>query len=111
MARAGHGGPGGGKPGFEGGQMPLTRRIPKRGFTNPFRVESQVVALDDLAALPAGTEVTRDVLVQAGLISARKGPPKILGNGELTHAIVVRGVKVSAGARTRIEAAGGRVEE
>lgn len=111
MARAGHGGPGGGKPGFEGGQMPLTRRIPKRGFTNPFRVESQVVTLDDLAGLPEGTEVTREALVDAGLIKARKGPAKILGNGEVSRAFVVRGVKLSAGARSRIEAAGGRVEE
>ncbi len=111
MARAGHGGPGGGKPGFEGGQMKITRRIPKRGFTNPFRVESQVVTLDDLAAMPDGTEVTREALAQAGVISLRKGPAKILGNGELSRAVVVRGVKVSAGARSRIEAAGGRVEE
>lgn len=111
MARSGHGGPGGGKPGFEGGQMKLTRRIPKRGFTNPFRVESQVVSLDDLAALPEGTEVTRDALVAAGLIRARKGPAKVLGNGELSRAVVVKGLKVSAGARARIEAAGGRVEE
>ena len=111
MARAGHGGPGGGKPGFEGGQMPLTRRIPKRGFTNPFRVESQVVTLDDLAAMPEGTEVTREALAQAGVINLRKGPAKVLGNGELARAVVVRGVKVSAGARSRIEAAGGRIEE
>ena len=111
MARAGHGGPGGGKPGFEGGQMKLTRRIPKRGFTNPFRIESQVVSLDEIAAMPEGTEVTREALAQAGLISLRKGPAKILGNGELSRAVVVRGVKVSAGARSRIEAAGGRVEE
>ena len=111
MARAGHGGPGGGKPGFEGGQMKMTRRIPKRGFTNPFRVESQVVTLDDLAAMPEGAEVTREALVDAGVISLRKGPAKILGNGELARAVVVRGVKVSACARSRIEAAGGRIEE
>ena len=111
MARAGHGGPGGGKPGFEGGQMKITRRIPKRGFTNPFRVESQVVSLDDLTAMPDGAEVTREALAEAGVINLRKGPPKILGNGELTRAVVVRGVKVSAGARSRIEAAGGRIEE
>ena len=111
MARAGHGGPGGGKPGFEGGQMKMTRRIPKRGFTNPFRVEAQVVSLDALTTLPEGTDVTREALAEAGIIKLRKGPPKILGNGELTRAVVVRGVKVSAGARSRIEAAGGRVEE
>jgi large subunit ribosomal protein L15 len=111
MARAGHGGPGGGKPGFEGGQMKMTRRIPKRGFTNPFRVESQVVTLDDLTGMPEGAEVTREALAEAGVISLRKGPAKILGNGELARAVVVRGVKVSAGARSRIEAAGGRIEE
>jgi large subunit ribosomal protein L15 len=111
MARAGHGGPGGGKPGFEGGQMKLTRRIPKRGFTNPFRVESQRVSLDDLSAMPEGADITREALVEAGLVSARKGPVKVLATGELSRAVVVRGVKVSAGARARIEAAGGRVEE
>src|ERR687886_1340087 len=57
MARTGHGGPGGGKPHFEGGQMPLTRRLPKRGFTNPFRVEHQVVSLSDLARVPAGAGI------------------------------------------------------
>src|SRR3954464_3856843 len=81
-ARAGHHGPGGGKPHFEGGQMPLTRRLPKRGFTNIFRVEHQVVRLSDLEArLPEGTEVTREALVAAGLITARKGPAKVLANG------------------------------
>jgi large subunit ribosomal protein L15 len=110
-ARTGHGGPGGGKPHFEGGQMPLTRRLPKRGFTPPFRVESQVVALEDLVRLPAGTEVTRESLVAAGLIEDNKGPVKVLANGEVTQAVVVRGVKLSAGARQKIEAAGGKVEE
>lgn len=110
-ARTGHGGPGGGKPHFEGGQMPLTRRLPKRGFTPPFRVENQAVALDDLARVPAGTEITRESLAAAGLIEANKGPAKLLANGELSGAVVVRGVKMSAGARQKIETAGGRVEE
>ncbi len=111
-ARAGHHGPGGGKPQFEGGQMPLTRRLPKRGFTNIFRVEHQVVRLSDLEQrLPEGTEVTRDVLIKAGLITARKGPAKVLANGDLSRAVTVRGIKMSAGAREKIEAAGGRVEE
>jgi large subunit ribosomal protein L15 len=109
MARAGHGGPGGGKPRFEGGQMPLTRRLPKRGFTPPFRVESQEVALEDLARV-AGGEVTRETLVAAGLIDDGKGPAKVLANGEITKAVTVRGVKLSAGARAKIEAAGGKVE-
>ena len=110
-ARAGHHGPGGGKPQFEGGQMPLTRRLPKRGFTNMFRVELQVVSLDDLGRVPQGTEITQESLTKAGVIKARKGPAKLLANGELSHAVTVRGVKVSAGAREKIVAAGGRIEE
>src|SRR6476659_1370914 len=81
-ARAGHHGPGGGKPHFEGGQMPITRRLPKRGFTNPFREESQIVRLDDLAELGA-SEVTRDSLVEAKLIKSNKGQVKVLANGEI----------------------------
>ena len=111
MARAGHGGPGGGKPRFEGGQMPLTRRIPKRGFTNPFRVEHQVVRLDALDRLPEGREVTQETLVEAGLIRAGKGPAKLLANGKLSRPVTVRGVKMSASVRDQIAAAGGRVEE
>jgi large subunit ribosomal protein L15 len=107
-ARAGHHGPGGGKPQFEGGQMPLTRRIPKRGFTNPFREESQVVRLDRLADL---SEVTPESLLAAGLIRAGKGPAKLLASGEISHAVTVRGVKASATAREKIVAAGGRIEE
>ena len=90
--------------------MPLTRRLPKRGFTPPFRVENQEVKLEDLARL-SGAEVTRDTLVAAGLIDDGKGPAKILGNGEISQARTVRGVKVSAGAKAKIEAAGGKVEE
>ena len=109
MARGGHHGPGGGKPGFEGGQMPITRRIPKRGFTNPFREEHQVVRLDALEKVEGG-EVTVETLVAAGLARANKGPVKLLANGEISHAVTVRGVKMSAAAREKIEAAGGRVE-
>jgi large subunit ribosomal protein L15 len=110
MARAGHGGPGGGKPHFEGGQMPLTRRLPKRGFTPPFRVENQVVALEDLGRVAQGTEVTPESLAAAGLVEANKGPVKLLANGEVKQAVTVRGIKVSAGAREKIVAAGGKVE-
>ncbi len=110
-ARAGHHGPGGGKPHFEGGQMPLTRRLPKRGFTNPFRVDNQVVRLDDISELPEGTEITRESLVEAGLINGAKGPAKLLANGDLTRALTVRGIKMSASVRGKIEAAGGRIEE
>src|SRR6185503_12323000 len=108
-ARAGHHGPGGGKPHFEGGQMPITRRLPKRGFTNPFREDNQVVRLDDLSKL--GGEVTRESLAAAGLIRDNKGAVKVLANGEISQAITVKGLKVSAGAREKIVAAGGRVED
>jgi len=90
--------------------MPITRRLPKRGFTNIFRVENQVVAFDDLARLPKGSEVTEETLAEAGLIRRGKGPAKLLANGEVAKGITVRGVKMSAGARQKIEAAGGRVE-
>src|SRR5258706_13093923 len=107
-ARAGHHGPGGGKPQFEGGQMPLTRRLPKRGFTNPFREESNVIRLDQLASIDG--EVTGDSLRAAGL-GKGSGPVKVLANGPVSGAVTVRGLKVSAKAREAILAAGGRVEE
>ena len=110
-ARSGHHGPGGNKPHFEGGQMPLTRRVPKRGFTNPFRVENQIVRLGDLNELPQDQEITAETLARAGLIRAGKGPAKLLANGRLTRAVTVRGVKMSASVREKIVAAGGRVEE
>jgi large subunit ribosomal protein L15 len=110
-ARSGHHGPGGGKPQFEGGQMPLTRRVPKRGFTNPFRVDAQVVRLDALDQLPENAEVTVETLTEAGLIRSRKGPAKLLANGSVARALTVRGVKMSAGAKEKILAAGGKVEE
>ncbi len=110
-ARSGGGGPGGNKPHFEGGQMPLTRRVPKRGFTNPFRQENQIVRLDQLSRIPEGTEVTLESLATAGLIRKGKGPAKLLANGGLDRAVIVRGVKVSASVREKIVAAGGRVEE
>jgi large subunit ribosomal protein L15 len=111
MARAGHGGPGGGKPGFEGGQMPLSRRLPKRGFNNTqFRVENQIMRLGDLEVLGLD-EVSTEALVTAGLAHATKGPIKVLSNGDVSKAITVRGLKVSAGAKAKIEAAGGRVED
>ena len=88
--------------------MPLTRRLPKRGFTNPFREENNVIRLDQLALLEG--EVTEDSLRAAGLVK-RKGPVKVLANGDLTSAVTVRGLRVSASAREKIEAAGGKVEE
>ena len=91
--------------------MPLTRRVPKRGFTNPFRVESQVVRLDALGQLPPDAEVTPETLGGGRTHPVGKGPAKLLANGTVPRAVTVRGVKVSAGARDKILAAGGRVEE
>ncbi|MEY4005658.1 MAG: ribosomal protein [Verrucomicrobiota bacterium] len=108
-ARAGHHGPGGNKPHFEGGQMPLTRRVPKRGFTNPFRETAQVVGLDDLARV-SGAEITVETLAAVGLVTASKGPVKLLANGTIDRAVTVRGLKVSGAARGAIVAAGGTVE-
>src|SRR5881296_894066 len=101
-ARSGHHGPGGGKPAFEGGQMPITRRLPKRGFTNPFREEAEVIRLDDLAKVSG--EVTPESLAEAGLVRRNHGKIKLLANGKVAGAVTVRGVKVSAAAREKIVA-------
>ena len=101
---------GGTNPGFEGGQMPMYRRLPKRGFTNPFRVESQVVNLEDLKKVSA-TDVSPETLYSAGLISKPDARVKLLGTGDADRSYTVRGVAISASARTKIEAAGGRIEE
>ncbi len=95
--------------GFEGGQMPLHRRIPKRGFTNIFRVEYDVVNISDLDRFDAGDSVTPEKLVLRRLVHGRR-PVKILGDGTLAKALTVSAHKFSASARSRIEAAGGRCE-
>jgi large subunit ribosomal protein L15 len=94
--------------GFEGGQMPLHRRVPKRGFKNIFREEYAVVNLDRLAAL-GETEITPEVLKKAGVVNG-KSPVKILGNGELTAAITVHAHKFSKAAQEKITKAGGKFE-
>jgi large subunit ribosomal protein L15 len=96
-------------PGFEGGQMPMYRRLPKRGFTNPFRVAAQVVNLLDLKKVTAA-EVSPETLYSAGLIGKPDAPVKLLGNGDADRAYTVRGVALSAPARAKIEAAGGKIE-
>ncbi|HZN55397.1 MAG TPA: 50S ribosomal protein L15 [Candidatus Polarisedimenticolaceae bacterium] len=98
------------KRGFEGGQMPLHRRVPKRGFTNIFRVAYRTVNVDRLNGLPSGSEVTPDTLRAAGLLAKGKGPVKILGNGELKVALSVRAHKFTGSAARKIEAAGGKAE-
>ena len=100
---------GGTNPGFEGGQMPMFRRLPKRGFTNPFKVTAQTVNLRQLEKL-SGTELTPETLHAAGLVSRRDGAIKLLGSGDADRAYAVRGIAVSASARAKIEAKGGTVE-
>ncbi|MEK6617999.1 MAG: 50S ribosomal protein L15 [Nitrospirota bacterium] len=106
LARSG----GGKRPGFEGGQMPLVRRLPKHGFTNPFRVDYAIVNLKSLAALGAVDQVTPQVLVGAGLIKRKTRLVKILGLGEVGRPIVVQAHKFSKSALEKIQAAGGRAE-
>src|ERR1019366_4103154 len=96
------------KRGFEGGQMPLHRRVPKRGFHNPFRVEYEVVNLDTLAMrFEAGTVITPDLLREHGLVPGGTSPVKILGRGEVAKALTVRAHKFSGTAAEKIQAAGG----
>jgi len=101
---------GGRRPGFEGGQMPLIRRIPKRGFTNPFKQDAQVVNVRHLGLLAEGAEVTPETLFGAGLVRRPDTPIKLLGMGEVQRRFVVKGVGVSGSARQKIEAAGGVIE-
>jgi large subunit ribosomal protein L15 len=100
---------GGTNPGFEGGQMPMFRRLPKRGFTNPFKVTAQPVNVGSLKALE-GVEVTPEALHAAGLVGRAGDPVKLLGNGDADRPYTVRGLALSASARAKVEAAGGRVE-
>lgn len=101
---------GGTNPGFEGGQMPMYRRLPKRGFTNPFRVENQIVNLSDLKKVSA-TDVSPETLYSAGLVGKPDAPVKLLGTGDADRSYTIRGVALSASARSKIEAAGGKIEE
>lgn len=98
------------RPGFEGGQMPLIRRIPKRGFTNPFKQPAQVVNVRQLEKLAAGVEVTPDTLFGAGLVRHADHPVKLLGMGDVGRKFMVKSVRVSASARAKIEQAGGTIE-
>jgi large subunit ribosomal protein L15 len=98
------------RPGFEGGQMPLIRRVPKRGFTNPYKVRAQVVNLKALADF-AGREVTAGLLAEARLVQHAGRPIKLLADGDAPTGLVVKGLTVSASARAKIEAAGGSVGE
>ena len=98
------------KRGFEGGQMPLKRRVPKRGFKNIFRKEYRTVNVDRLNEIQAGTTVTPELLQSAGLLRKGREPVKVLGNGELTVALTVRVHKYTGSAAEKIKAAGGTAE-
>ena len=105
-ARAGGGVP----PYFEGGQLPLIRKLPyRRGFRNPFRVEFREVNVRQLADFPAGATVGPQEFETAGVLRGKSGPVKVLGQGELAVKLTVRAHKFSAGARQKIESAGGEV--
>lgn len=102
---------GGIKLGFEGGQMPLQRRLPKRGFNNIFKKVYAIVNVQELERFAADTRVDKQALIAAGLVSKNDNLVKVLGDGELKHAIIVAVDKVSGSARQKIEAAGGKIEE
>jgi large subunit ribosomal protein L15 len=99
------------KPGFEGGQMPLQRRLPKRGFTNVFRVAYRVVNVGSIAAaFAAGETVDAASLAERGLLKRRPGPVKVLGEGDIPHALTVKADAFSRSASDKIKAAGGAAE-
>lgn len=98
------------KLGFEGGQMPLQRRLPKRGFTNIFKKQYAIVNLKDLEKFEAGTRIDRQALIDAGVVAKKYPFVKILANGEIKTALTFAVDKVSEAARQKIEAAGGTIE-
>jgi large subunit ribosomal protein L15 len=101
---------GGTRPGFEGGQMPLHRRIPKRGFTNIFKKHYSLVHIRDLNRFTPDSTLDVEALAKAGLVKRIKDGVKLLGDGEISHPLVIKVHKVSKTAREKIENAGGRVE-
>jgi large subunit ribosomal protein L15 len=101
---------GGVRPGFEGGQMPLFRRLPKRGFHNMFSKSWSIINVEDLNRFDANTEITPEFLLEIGLISKLNDGLKVLGNGELTKPFTVKAQKFTQSAIEKIEAAGGKAE-
>jgi len=101
---------GGVRPGFEGGQNPLYRRLPKRGFNNPFRKEYAIVNIEELNSFAAGTEVTPELLLEQGIVKNPQSGIKVLGNGEITVQLTVKANKFSQSAVEKITAAGGKTE-
>ena len=101
---------GGPRPGFEGGQMPLQRRLPKRGFINIFRKQFSIINIKDLSRFEANSNLDTEALKEAGLIKKMKDGIKLLGNGDISHPLVIKVHKASKTAKEKIEAAGGKVE-
>ena len=101
---------GGVRPGFEGGQMPLYRRLPKRGFTNIFAKQYVTINVEDLEKFEDGTEVTAQLLKESGVVSKTLDGIKVLGRGELTKKLTVKVAKFSESAKEKIEKAGGKAE-
>jgi large subunit ribosomal protein L15 len=100
------------RPGFEGGQLPLIKRLPqKRGFVNIFRIEYSTVSLNKLGTFESGSEVTPEKLKAAGIVKSLRHPIKILADGDIDRPLSIRANKFSATAKAKIEAAGGKTEE
>ncbi len=98
------------RPGFEGGQMPIHRRLPKRGFTNIFKKKVALVNLNDLSKFESGSVVDEAALVREGLVKGQWDLVKILGNGEISNSLTIKSCSLSKSAKEKIEAAGGKVE-
>ncbi len=101
---------GGVRPGYEGGQMPLHRRLPKRGFANIFRKNIAVINIRDLKRFAKGSVVDEAALIQARLVSGKRDGIKLLGHGKIDYALDIKIDKVSKSAREKVEAAGGKIE-
>jgi large subunit ribosomal protein L15 len=102
---------GGVRPGFEGGQMPLSRRLPKRGFRNPFRREIVIVNIEQLKKFPEGSLIDKDFLISSGLIKRKGDTIKVLGKGDIDYPLSVKVDMISRGAKEKIVNAGGSIIE
>ena len=98
------------RPGYEGGQMPIHRRLPKRGFTNIFKKEYAIVNVGELSRFESGSVVDEKALIQKGLVNGKRDGIKVLGKGDIKYPLTIKVDKVSSGAREKVEAAGGTIE-